>query len=136
MKREEARGDRLHAVTTTFHDAVTGLMAFVDDSRRSIQEISHAESQIRSKLSDLKAVADNEGRVLGISGPDVSDVELDRDETTLLVEVMDWKARLVGRYPEMLLNMAFIYLVALFDAFASDALRHVLITRPDLMKSR
>jgi hypothetical protein len=39
------------------------------------------------------------------------------------------------RFPELLLEMAFIYRVALFDALVPDVLTAVLVSRPDMLKS-
>jgi hypothetical protein len=41
----------------------------------------------------------------------------------------------MGHFPGMLVEMAFIHLIAAFEAFLSDLLRAVLVHRPEMLKS-
>jgi hypothetical protein len=63
-------------------------------------------------------------------------IELTEDEVRALLDVVARaRARITERYPGMLLNMALIYLAALFDAFMSDSLASILAARPDMLRS-
>lgn len=43
---------------------------------------------------------------------------------------------MIDKYPHLLMSMAFIYLIALFDSFLTDVFAAVLIERPETLKSK
>lgn len=106
---------------------------FVEDSQKTIANVTQRTGTLQAKVQQMHVVAEAEGRVPYRA--DRPDALLDAHETKLIVDVMDWRGKIIERYPSMLLNMAFIYFVALFDALTSDGLRQVLAARPEMMKS-
>lgn len=66
---------------------------------------------------------------------DLIEIRMTDDELAALFGIVDDHMEGVRRYPTMLLNASFIYLVALFDAFVSDSLTAVLRARPEMLRS-
>jgi hypothetical protein len=120
---------QLDRVRATYRDEQTRLHMFVHNSQRWIERDSEVAGSALAKLEQ----AIREGKPIGSeTGP----MDLSPDEIQTLREVVGKSRDAAARYPTMLLNMALIYAVALFEAYISDALAAVLQARPEMLKTR
>lgn len=62
-------------------------------------------------------------------------MELTEHQVDLVIKVMKWSVGQSAAYPNITHRMSFVYLVALFDAFLSDAFSAVAKARPGILKS-
>jgi hypothetical protein len=113
--------------------ATSALREFVEVSRRGIQEYSERYEQLEAKLK-LSQV----GKAPGPSEPlSPGTVTLSDEDVQVVVDALrDYGEIITARFPTMLLDMALIYLIALFEAYIADSLRAVLVFRPEAMRSR
>src|SRR5215208_5049331 len=126
--------ERLNEYRETFLEATEALRSFVDLSERAIETESKQSEGILGKLTPAKKRADSGHKVylrLGDSGPE----PITPQELQILVKVVAFAHARTTRYPALMLNMAFIYMVALYDAYAADAMTATLEARPEMMKS-
>lgn len=81
-----------------------------------------AQLQSEGTVPDLAVLAD------GPSGNSA--------DSSKIVSRMGELASMQKRFPSVLLEMAFIYRVALFDAFVPDMLTSLLIGKPEMLRSK
>lgn len=113
--------------------SIWDLTVFVQDTQGAISEISQKHRQIAEKIGKAqqgKRVENEKSDEKTVS------IKLSKEEIELLVTVMAKRVEGIDKYPNLLMNMAFIYLVALFDAFLTDVFAAVLIERPEALKSK
>lgn len=60
---------------------------------------------------------------------------LSREEFAQLRNVMKWRVDTISKHPALLLNMSFVNLIAIFDAFLADIFIAVLVSKPAMLKS-
>ncbi|BCL33896.1 hypothetical protein NSMS1_03430 [Nostoc sp. MS1] len=117
----------------TYRKSTWELTAFIEDTQRSINETSQKHGRIAEKLRKVRQGESVENEK---SDEKTISIELSEEELDALVSVITERGEMIGEYPRLLVGMAFIYLVALFDAFLTDAFAAVLIERPEALKSK
>jgi hypothetical protein len=117
----------------TYRLSTWELTAFIEDSQSAITEISQENGQIAEKLRKVQQGESVENEK---TDEKTISIKLSKTEMDLLVSVMTQRVEVIDKYPRLLVSMAFIYLVALFDAFLTDVFAAVLIERPDALKSK
>jgi hypothetical protein len=120
--------EQLDSVLATYENEQGSLNRFVHDIEGWIEGHSEKTESIIVKLD----WSIREEKPLGSA----TGVQLSPDEAQALRPVMDIGRDALARYPTMILNMALIYAVALFEAYMFDALTAVLKARPEMLKSR
>jgi hypothetical protein len=123
---------QLNSLHETFVEAVVRLGGFVKDMEKHIAGQSKVFEGITRKVEAAKA---GEEPAPIEPGENAVRMELDEDEVETLVKAVTHRSDTLARYPNMLLNMALIYLVALYDAYVGDVFFAVLMDRPDMLKS-
>ncbi len=116
----------------TYKLSILDLSAFIQDIQKGISEISQAHGQIAEKL---KKAQQGESIEIEKSDEKAISLKLSQREVEILVFAITRKREAIDTYPHLLINMSFIYLVALFDAFLTDVFVAVLVERPEALKS-
>jgi hypothetical protein len=123
-------GETLKRVTNEHRKSVDALRVFVDD----------IHAGILAKAADRDATAGffmDHAVTPGVIAAVMNDAPPpDSVESRKFVERIQELAHMQKRFPGLLLEMAFIYRVALFDAFLPDIIRLLLIRKPQMLKSR
>lgn len=113
-----------------YQSASGTLSGFIEYNQESIKELLSTRRSMADTLNTMPV----EARLLLDDGSGEK-LELSAVDRQSLVGAMNAYVESIERYPHMLLNMGFIYLVALFDAFLADAFTSFLLSRPEAMKS-
>jgi hypothetical protein len=113
-----------------FIQSMHTLRAYVKESKELLETSHKQKAELVQKLSRI-----HQGEEVPPEPDATIKIELDMDEISALVEAMNQYGRLSDKYPNMLLDMGFIYLVALFDAYLLDVFCAVLTDRPETLKS-
>lgn len=125
-------GSRLREMALTHADSLDALRAFVDTMHRKIDEDTASTASLATRFSEeLKSGADT----ITFQIRD-RNVELTRSEFDMIVEAVNFSGEAQQHFPKILLEMAFIYRVALYDALLPDVLLAVLTENSDMLKSR
>jgi len=108
------------------------LASFLQDVNRSFAEQRKAHEEIVKKLEAPfeSPPAENES-----AGERSTALSVLRAEVARLKRAIDLRINVITGYPDLLVRLCFIYTVALFDAFMSDALQILLASRPEVMRS-
>jgi hypothetical protein len=116
----------------TYRQSTWELTAFIQDTQRAISELYQKHGEIADKLkkADQGENVENEK-----TDEKLISIELSEKQVETLVNVITQRVEIIDKYPPLLINMAFIYLVALFDAFLTDIFAAVLIEKPEALKS-
>jgi hypothetical protein len=122
--------DHVSELLSGYQNASDTLAGFMEYNQRSIGELLSTRRKIVETLNDMPA----EAKLLLDEGGGEK-IELTEEDKRSFVTAMRAYAGSIERYPHMLLNMGFIYLVALFDAFLADVFTSLLSSRPEVMKS-
>jgi hypothetical protein len=120
--------DKIDHVAQGYHKSVFTLQSFVASMNASL------ESQVAEKLQGIE-----DWFVLVNNTPLPSSVEAQQPPVNLAPfyrKVYEDSQRMFKRYPEILYEMAFIYRIALFDAYLSDVLLALLCSHPEMLKSK
>jgi hypothetical protein len=118
----------------TYADAVLLLSAYVRDIDEAIKKIQADHDTLVKKLV---AVRSGQPDLTPPSpGQKLIQLELSEEQTDLIIDVMKLAQSHAGAYPGLALRMSFVYLVALFDAFLTDAFEAVIHQRPEMLKSK
>jgi hypothetical protein len=126
----ESLSQTIQIIYDSFKESMGTLRAYLKESKKLL-ETSHTEkTKFAQKLNRI-----HQGEEVQPEPDETVKIELDDEEMSTLVEVMNWQVQLSDRYPNMLLEMGFIYLVALFDAYLLDVFCAVLTNRPETLKS-
>ena len=126
--------NRLTEIAASHAEVVRALRAFVDSTREAIGKEAATASSLTDRFSKgLDSAADT--IVLKIEGKQ-KELELSRRQLATIVDAVGLWRDLHQQFPKLLLEMAFIYRVALHDAFLPDVLGAVLTANPDMLKSR
>jgi len=135
---------RLHVLVAAHSEAVRTLEAFVRELKVDIQKSMDMQKNLAVKLDDAVARGTSavqeeaEARAVRTKGPDGQDVirlSFSQREFSLMRHVVNDAYRLTERFPSLLLEMAFIYRVAISDALITDILAAVLVGQPNLLKT-
>lgn len=125
---------QLSQARAAFTESSIALEAFVSASHSSLEKDEKQRENLRQKFIDAR-----EGRLPPPEDPPPEgtvNVELSEDDVELIVDAMEHFEGLAARFPTMLYEMAVIYVVALLDAYLGDVFRAVLISRPEMLRSR
>lgn len=121
---------RVQTIYNNFREAIHTLKGYLKESKELLEKRHTQKMKLAEKLSKIYQGEEVEPE------PDATvEVELDEEEMSILVEEMNRQIHLSEQYPNMLLEMGFIYLVALFDAYLLDVFCAVLTHRPETLKS-
>lgn len=123
----------LEDMATQYHEAVWRLSCYVTDVARAIESLRKDRGQILERLH-----AARDGRLpVEPAGTDEKTVklELTKEDVDVLIEVVGERQGHVEGYPDLAFQMAFVNLVALFDAFLKDVFFVVLTSNPATLKS-
>lgn len=121
--------DQVSELFDKYQSASGTLSGFIEYNQESIGELLRTRRKIVETLNTMPA----EVKLL-IEDRAGEKIELSAEEKLSFVTAMRAYAESIERYPHMLLNMGFIYLVALFDAFITDIFTSFLLSRPEAMK--
>jgi hypothetical protein len=123
VRLEEIYGAHLSAANT--------VAAFTDDANASL--LNHADYVVKAKkILDAK----NAVKYPGLAGrPPPSLGEMFSDEN-MRDSFIEHRASIIHLYPNLLTEMAFIYRVALFDAYVPDMIKAVLLKHPEILKNK
>jgi len=127
----ESLSEEVEHFYNNFSEAIVVLASYVRGVQQFILDTTQATERIVQKFKKLhegeEVEPDPEANIL---------IELDEGEVALIFEASKEHLDAMAKYPHMLMDMAFIYLVALFDAYLVDVFTAVLIHRPETLKSK
>jgi hypothetical protein len=122
---------KLRHARSAFVESMIALSAFVETTQESIQGTAKGVEKVRELFAAVQI-----GEPLPVDpSEDTMTLELSDDQIDLIVTAMEGYGGKVARFPTMLIEMALIYLIALFDAYVADVFRAVLISRPEMLRS-
>lgn len=127
--------DQLDFISQGYDRSVHGLQLFVDEMRKGMAGSRESLSSLAQNLRALVCEIEDGGQVTvmdATGAPANFQTSIDRGFLARTAEELEHLKR---RFPELLLEMAFIYRVALFDALLPDVLNAVLVSRPDMLRS-
>jgi hypothetical protein len=132
---EPSQPDRLHntldALLHSFKQSLTNLGIFMIDAQKGLEQQREMARDIVTKLEGATAGKSKRGRTPKGSVR----VKFNEKEMQVLRDVMSSWTQAGKHYPALLAEMAFIYLLAIFDAFMTDVFLAVLTARPEMMRS-
>ena len=127
---------RVEPLATAYGEAVRTLRQYVEDMQDGINKNSPDVNSLSfpylstGSLQPIKVLSEGtlkfEDLKIGLIYPGIFGATK---------VVLGHRARLSQRYPGLLLEMALIYRVALFEAFITDVISAVLVSRPEILKS-
>jgi len=123
--------DAISAFINNYHRTSFTLASFIEDTHKSITELSKVHVRLTDKFKAIPAGAEVELQIEGGKS-----IGLSAEQMQVVVEAMTMRVESIERYPHMLTNMGFIYLVAIFDAFLTDIFTSVLVNKPEALKSK
>jgi hypothetical protein len=117
-----------------YQDAVDDLTEFVKDSTESLDERVAQYTEIRCYLRRVKAgeVVERPRR----PGESVHTVTTDEKGLDRFIKGADNLLAAYERHSGMLLEMAFIYLVSIYEAYIQDVFGAVLLRKPEALRSK
>ncbi len=124
---------RIVALFDEFYSQRSALMQFLSDTAEFIEEKTSRRADLVQHFVDGARVHPSE-RTPPKAGMVV--LKLSREEYDEVISGMRRFHKATTAYPGMMYNMAYIYLVALIDAFISDVLTAILNHRPELLRSK
>jgi hypothetical protein len=118
-------------IMTNYQTASDTLAGFMSYNKESLSKYVKVRRDLAQSVQAIPAEIP-----VNIVTDDGEKIDLSDDDRRRFAEAMLAHAESVERYPHMMMNMSFIYLVALFDAFLGDMFTAVLTHRPETMKSK
>ena len=133
---ELSLSEDLEQAHKAFRDAHYALKAFVHDSKRGVASALEMAASTQERFA-IHLRGDVPPPPPGVPESELVQVELSLEQLEVVADLWDRHVALIeARYPTMLLEMALIYLMALFDAFVADSYTAVLVARPEKLKSK
>ena len=117
----------------TYQRSTWELTAFIRDTQKANIEVSQDHGQLAEKIRKVRQGESVENEK---TDKPYFIFKLDEKAADELVALMGERTEMIDKYPYILMSMAFIYLVALFDSFLTDVFAAVLIERPETLKSK
>lgn len=114
----------------TYWEAIQDINRHVEDSTARYSEQAAETAMLRRNLAAARAATG-----LQISFEDGREVSLNPEEAELLIEALDTLEGSSSALPELILEMAFVYACALWDALYVDAIAHVMVSTPEALAS-
>jgi len=114
-----------------FVSAYLDLLMYVKNVQKGLQQVIKTSERLERKLKKRKSSSSSRR---SLKSTTISVVLSDEELTVLQASVKEAVSR-VRKHPTLLLNMAFIYLLAIFEAFLADVFRVVLQARPEMLRS-
>jgi hypothetical protein len=134
--------DRLDSIASTYQLSVRALQQFVEEMSKGIDitrsvSIASLTAQVRQFAADLQTAGTPLALAASVNAPAGSHSLSDTLQARLdsFSRANEEEQRLRAQHYSLLFEMAFIYRVALHDAFLPDAIRAVLVNRPDMLRS-
>lgn len=124
----------ISGIHKTYADAVLLLSAYVQDIDEAIKKIQADHDTLITKLVTVRSGQPD--LTPPSPGQKLIQLKLSEEQTDLIIDVMKRAQSHAGAYPGLALRMSFVYLVALFDAFLTDAFEAVIHQRPEMLKSK
>jgi hypothetical protein len=127
--------DKLDFISLSYNRSVHALQLFVDEMRKGMAGSRENLSAMAQNLRALVGEMENGTPVVLVEStttPVDRGTSIDRGFLERTAEDLE---HIKVRFPELLLEMAFIYRVALFDALLPDLLNAVLVSRPEMLRS-
>lgn len=123
------------AIASRYRETTTRLSLFVNQVQRALERDADRHVGIMKKLKAAEEASERGEPPSEPTPPDSIQLELEQDEFDLLVEMVDETLDAMDHFPGLLMEMAFIHLVAAFEAFLTDLARAVLVHRPEMLRS-
>jgi len=113
-----------------FYDSIHTLSLYLKESKELLENNLEEKTKLALKVNMIY-----QGEEIQPEHDSTSKIEFTEDQWGMIVEGMNRLVQISDKYPSMLFEMSFIYLVALFDAYLLDVLYEVLIYKPEILKS-
>ena len=129
---EESLAHKISEASARYLEAVRALRSFLSDVTNSFATMASEHNELARKFQGGRTSVETQ------EPPPTSGsirVKFKSEEVKLVRKALDQKAKLIQTYPDLLPRLGWIYAVALFDGFISDAFMAVLVCRPETMRS-
>lgn len=120
----------------TYLESVFRLTSYVKDISNAIQDLRTRHDKLSKKLVAAKEGMPFDDPEAKKPGAQLIQLELKDEELEVMIEAVQLKQGYVEKYPDFAFEMAFVYLVATFDAFLTDIFEAVIISKPAILKSK
>src|SRR5258706_12959123 len=120
----------------TYIESVFRLASYVEDIDRAIQKLRAEHENLSKKLAAIKEGKPYDDPEEKKPGVKLVQVTLEKKDLDIIVDAMQLKQGHIEKYPGLAFQMAFVYLVATFDALLTDIFAAVINSKPAILKSK
>jgi hypothetical protein len=131
---------QLRHLFSQYIEATSMLSQYVEDSEEGFRKLSDENEIVSDKIHRARKSGKSGKFIIqeikSFENEKTVKTSFSEDEFDILISAMEHRIGLLQSYPGLLYRMAFIYLVALFDAFLADVFQLVLVARPQALRSK
>jgi len=126
-----ASKNRINELYENFQLSTFALHAYITQVDHFLQDNHIQTESLFAKIKKIRA-----GEILETNQNDTIKLELTEGEFATLGNILEEMSTITSQHPNMLLEMGYIYLIALFDAYLTDIWTTVLVSKPEMLKSK
>lgn len=123
--------DKIIELHRNFNTSTLALSTYIKEVESFLWKHDEQTQFLAAKIKKIRA-----GEVVEAEPDATIKLELDERQFAIIAAAVDNFATITSQYPDMLLEMGYIYLIALFDAYLTDVFTAVLIFKPEILKSK